>query len=230
MSQKNTSQAEHAYQQLRTEILECQLMPGTRLTESLTLERLALGKTPVREALQRLINDNLMVVIPRHGYEVAPISLRDVEEVFGLRAIIEPQAVVMAIGRLEPKTFKHLHKLAKTGYDLQNPKSIQAFQQANTEFHSIIAKASGNRRLAAIVEQCLAESRRLIQFGMLIQPRSEEATHEHEDLLEALEQKDQQAVLSIAKRQIEASKQMVLQSLLSSRVVQEAAIQINQKN
>ena len=224
MSKKRTSQAEHAYQHLRTEILECRLMPGTRLTESHTLERLGFGKTPVREALQRLVNDNFMVVIPRHGYEVAPISLRDVEEVFGLRAIIEPQAVVMAIGKLETKTFKHLHQLAKTGYDPQNPQSIQAFQQANTEFHSIIAKASGNRRLAAIVEQCLAESQRLIQFGMLIQPRSEEATHEHEDLLRALEQNDQYAVLDIARRQIEASKQMVLQSLLTSNVVQNAPI------
>ena len=224
MSKKNLSQAEYAYQHLRSEILECQLMPGTRLTESGTLERLSLGKTPVREALQRLVNDNLMVVIPRHGYEVAPISLRDVEEVFGLRTIIEPQAVVMAIGKLEKKTLKHLHLLARTGYDPQNPKSIQAFQQANTEFHSIIAKASGNRRLAGIVESCLAESRRLIQFGMLIQPRSEEATHEHEDLLHALEQKDQQAAMEISVRQIQASKRMVLQSLLSSKGVQEAPI------
>ena len=224
MSRKNTSQAEYAYQHLRSEILECQLMPGTRLTESGTLERLSLGKTPVREALQRLVNDNLMVVIPRHGYEVAPISLRDVEEVFGLRTIIEPQAVVMAIGKLEKKTLKHLHQLARTGYDPQSQKSIQAFQQANTEFHSIIAKASGNRRLAGIVESCLAESRRLIQFGMLIQPRSEEATHEHEDLLHALEQKDKQAAMEISIRQIQASKQMVLQSLLSSKGVQEAPI------
>jgi DNA-binding GntR family transcriptional regulator len=218
------SQTEQAYQRLRAEILECALMPGSGITEAGTVERLGVGKTPVREALQRLVREGLVLVVPRQGYFVAPISLQDVEEVFTLRALVEPEAMALAAGKLEPSLLRHLHQLAKAGYDPSNLESVQHFLRINTEFHSQIARAAKQRRLADVVEQALSESRRLVVFGMLLAPRSEEAKTEHEALLAALEQNKPDLVRQIASAQIAASRAMVLASLRQSHSVLNAPI------
>src|SRR5919197_450469 len=86
------SLADQAYARIRRRIVGCELAPGDQVTESQLVETHGIGKTPVREALQRLAQEGLVQPIRRHGYRVAPITLRDVRDLFGLRLIIQPAA------------------------------------------------------------------------------------------------------------------------------------------
>jgi DNA-binding GntR family transcriptional regulator len=72
------SLADEAYAILKLLIIRCELEPGRRITEAQLVATTGIGKTPVREALARLVHENLVRNIPRHGYEVTPITLRDV--------------------------------------------------------------------------------------------------------------------------------------------------------
>lgn len=203
-----------AYVQLREEIIECVSAPGERLTESEVAARMRLGKTPVREALRQLVHEGLVVVHPRRGYVVAPVTLRDVEDLCGLRLIVEPAAVALAAELLDEESTSALEQWCHIGYEVADRASVRAFHAANRSFHGTIAKACGNPRVAALVDQLLVESQRIIQFGMLLQPHSDEAVHSHEALLDALRDGNASAARRIIAQEIRDTQRMVIDGLL----------------
>lgn len=203
-----------AYTHLREQIIDCTRAPGERLTESEVATQMRLGKTPVREALRQLVHEGLVVVHPRRGYVVAPVTLRDVEDLCGLRLIVEPAAVSLAAERMDGDATAALEKLCHIGYEVADPASVREFHRVNRSFHSTIAGSCGNPRVAALVDQLLVESQRIIQFGMLLQPHSDEAVHSHEALLDALRERNASAARRIVAQEIRDTQRMVIDGLL----------------
>lgn len=203
-----------AYAHLREQIIDCARAPGERLTESEVATQMHLGKTPVREALRQLVHEGLVVVHPRRGYVVAPVTLSDVEDLCGLRLIVEPAAVALAAEHMDDDVAAALEKLCHIGYEVSDPESVRAFHRVNRSFHSTIARACGNPRLAALIDQLLVESQRIIQFGMLLQPHSDEAVHSHEALLDALKARNASAARRIVAQEIRDTQRMVIDGLL----------------
>lgn len=220
------SLAEEAYQRLRSQIIYCALPPATRVTEAELVKQLGLGKTPVREALGRLAQEGLVRVIPRQGYAITPITLRDVHDLFDLRLIAEPAAVQRAVGNIDMADLRRLDALCRAGYTLGDHDSATAFLRANTEFHVSIARASGNARLAQLLAQLLDESERLFHLGLMLRNRSDEMAHEHYDLVEALMVGDAEAARCIAVDQITTSQRMVVDALLTSAALMEASVTV----
>jgi DNA-binding GntR family transcriptional regulator len=70
-------------------IVRCELAPSAEVTQNRLVASTGLGRSPVREALARLTAEGLMISRPRFGYQVAPITLADIREIFGLREIVE---------------------------------------------------------------------------------------------------------------------------------------------
>jgi len=216
--------AERAYQRLRLAIVECRLAPEQRLTEASVAQQLQVGKTPAREALRRLVLEGLARVTPRHGYTVAPITLRDVQELFDLRLLVEPAAAALASGNLEAALMSRLKRLSRVGYGKGGRDSVRKFVRANTEFHMQIAHLSGNHRIAQLAAQLLLESERLINFGVLLHPQSERTVDEHRRLFEALASGDANSARRIAEEHIRATRQMVVESLISDTRLREVSI------
>lgn len=98
---QDTSLGLAAYAALRRDILSCKLVPGALVTEGELMTTYGFGKNSCRIALTRLAHDRLIFARPRRGYQVAPITLKDVEEVFALRVQLEPMAARLAIGRVD---------------------------------------------------------------------------------------------------------------------------------
>jgi DNA-binding GntR family transcriptional regulator len=216
--------AERAYQRLRLAIVECRLAPEQRLTEASVAQQLQVGKTPAREALRRLVLEGLARVTPRHGYTVAPITLRDVQELFDLRLLVEPAAAALASGNLEAALMSRLKRLSQVGYGEGGRDSVRKFVRANTEFHMQIAHLSGNHRIAQLAAQLQLESERLINFGVLLHPQSERTVDEHRRLFEALASGDAYSARQIAEEHIRATRQMVVESLISDTRLREVSI------
>ncbi len=216
--------AEAAYRRLRLSIVECRLAPGERLTEASIAKQLRVGKTPAREALRRLVLEGLAGVTPRHGYTVAPITLRDVEELFDLRLLVEPAAAVLAAGNYEAASRSSLSRLGRVGYDRGGRDGVRKFVRANTEFHEQIAYLSGNRRLAQLMVQLLSESERLINFGVLLHPQSDRTVDEHRRLFEALCRGDEGSARRISEEHVRAARQMVVESLISDARLRELSL------
>jgi GntR family transcriptional regulator, rspAB operon transcriptional repressor len=111
------------YQALRHEILTCGFPPGQELREQTLAERYGVSRTPIRDSLLRLEQEDLVTVLPRQGYLVRPLSISDVEDMLNLRSIIEPACAAAAAQADETSlqvldSFRSLvdQDLNKTGY------------------------------------------------------------------------------------------------------------------
>jgi DNA-binding GntR family transcriptional regulator len=220
----SSSLTDEAYAILKDEILDCRLAPGERLTEAAVSARLDIGKTPTREALRNLVRDGLVQVVPRHGYRVTPITLSDVQELFGLRLVVEPASVVLAIANLSDSHLRQLETLAEVEYVPGDRNQMREFLNANIEFHYTIALASQNHRLAELVKQLLTESQRLINFGVKHHPQREQTRREHRQLCVALRNRDAETAQQLAETHLRATQQMVIDSLMSNTTLRELPI------
>lgn len=205
-----------AYAAIQRDIIQCRLLPGAEVTENDLVARYELGKTPVRQALAKLAHEGLVSILPRRGYLVTPISIKDVQDIFALRLMLESEAVRLAAGRVDEQRLRRLDEICGAGYDPGDPDSAAEFLSVNTEFHVAIARASGNSRLADILAQLIREMERIFHVGLRIRNRSEEMAHEHRDLVNALVAGDGEAARRIAIDQILAAQKMVMDGLLAS--------------
>src|ERR1700733_12525318 len=87
---------EQAYQQIRAEILFYQLPPGGRISEASLTQRFSLRQAAVRSALQRLMQEGLVEKADERSLRVAPLTLKDVQDIYALRIIVEPRAAEIA--------------------------------------------------------------------------------------------------------------------------------------
>jgi DNA-binding GntR family transcriptional regulator len=211
-----SSQGEVAYAKLRRCIIRCELEPGERITEAKLASETGIGKTPVREALTRLIQDGLVRSIPGHGYEVTPITLGDVQDLYNFRLIIEPAAAQLAAGHVSATDLRRLDEFCKARLSIVDQESESHYLQANYLFHTTIADASGNQRLGKAVRRVLEESERLFHLSSALRKRSDDIAHEHTDLVDALIAGDGEMARKLMQTHITASQRRALDALLAS--------------
>jgi DNA-binding GntR family transcriptional regulator len=109
----------------------------------------------VRAALARLRAEGLVIAEPRRAHVVAPLTMRDVLEIYDLRLLLEPPGAETAAGRMSHDELTRLQALAEPDVD-----DLDAFLSANRTIHLAIAEAAGNRRTARILERLLDDSER----------------------------------------------------------------------
>ena len=215
---------ERAYERLRRDIICCTIAPGSEISEAQLATQYKLGKAAVRVALTKLAHDGLVRAIPRRGYMVMPVTLQDIQDVFELRLMLEPAAARMAAGKVSTQRLKVYDEVCRTGYQPGDAKSTGRFLEANKAFHVTIAQATGNARLAEAIELLLDEMTRLLHLGLGVRKGALIANDEHKGLVKALARGDGETAERICRDQIEASRNMVLSAVLTSRSVMNLAI------
>ncbi|MFD1703587.1 GntR family transcriptional regulator [Methylopila henanensis] len=205
-----------AYDLLRREIVSCRIMPGARVTEPELMERFGLGKASLRIALQRLVQDGLVSSMPRHGYRVAPVTVRDVDEVFALRAVLEPLAARLAAGRVNRALLERLERTCRGEMPGDVGNQIDFFMEANRSFHMAIAAASGNDRLCRTLSGLLDEMTRLVALGFGVQRVRPNIENDHTLLIEHLVAGDADSAEIVARRHVETFHAMTMEKVLAS--------------
>ena len=197
------------YQQVREKIVSGEIKPGAILTESGLAAEYGVSKAPVREALVLLGHEGFVEPMPRIGHVVATFPVQDVLETFHLRSILEAEAAGLAAERI---TAEGLAALV-TNSDEEVALSESAYQdgfyerayELNMEFHQLIARASGNRRLADLIMRLMEDMRRMMAFD----PRSV-TPRQHMEIVEALKQRDRAKAEQAMKRHMEETKSRLL--------------------
>jgi DNA-binding GntR family transcriptional regulator len=208
---------EQAFDSIKRRIIQLDLPPGGRFTESQLASELGLSKTPVREALARLEREGLVELIARSGYRVSDVTLKDARDLLAVRTLLETEAAGLAAARIgDGKQLQALNELCRITYDPRDRSSIARFLEANTEFHATVAEAGGNERLAEMLRTILDQLERLFHLGLALTTTSEEMVHEHHDLVRAIMSGDVAEARAVAEAQTRASQLMVLDGLLSS--------------
>ena len=208
---------ERAYERIRRDIISCAIAPGSEVSEAQLCSQYKLGKAGVRVALTKLSHDGLVRAIPRRGYMVMPVTLQDIQDVFELRLMLEPTAARMAAGKVNTQQLRGYDEICRAGYQPGDAKSTTRLLDANKAFHVAIAQATGNARLAVAIEHLLDQMTRLLHLGLGLRKAPQEMQHEHKSLIKALARGDGEAAERISREQIEASRNMVLAAILTSR-------------
>ncbi|MCA1841674.1 MAG: GntR family transcriptional regulator [Actinobacteria bacterium] len=215
---------DRAYEAIKRDVVWCGLAPGVEVSESQLAERYGFGKAPVRAALVRLRQEGLVTPLARRGYQVAPVTIRDIKEIFQLRLVLEPTAARLAAGRVDAKELERLDDTLSVGYTPGDRQSEAAFLEANRRFHVAVAEKSGNRRLASMIDRLIEENDRILHLGLALGDRAGQFQHEHQELSEALVSGDGELAAELARSAIAGGERLVMEALLASPSVLEVPL------
>jgi len=218
---------DRAYERIRHDIICCTIAPGAEISEAQLCLSYKLGKAPVRMALHRLAHEGLVRAIPRRGHMVSPVTLKDIQDIFELRQMLEPQAARMAAGKVNAQRLKALDEACSGAYQPGDARSIDRFLEAYKAFRVAVAEATGNVRLAHAIAQLLDGMTRLLHLGFGSRNRSQELQQEHRALVKALVRGDGDTAQRICREQIEAARNMVLSAVLTSKSIMNVALTVD---
>ncbi len=182
--------AERAYRALREDILWGHLAPGIPLRSDVLRRDYALGISPLREALTRLVADGLVTAIGQRGFRVAPIVAAEVEEVTRLRILIDGDALRLSIARggteWEARVLATLHRLVRAPVPRAPGAEAEAWSRAHHEFHRTLVDGSGSAWSARLSELLYYQAERYRILHARDAPHSRRDTGaEHRDIVEA---------------------------------------------
>jgi DNA-binding GntR family transcriptional regulator len=205
-----------AYEQIKIDIVACLLKPGEQITEGEMQERYSIGKATLRAALARLSQDGLIRSEPRRGYRVTAVTLRDVNEIFDTRLVVEPAAMKLGALAMTDHGLESLEPAIRQTQKYETLRSATAFLAASKDLRLAIARTTGNFRLVRTLAQLLDESERVLHLGYLYLDLTRLLSKQHEALLVAVRTGDGEAAEALSFRHIADTKRMVLDALLSS--------------
>jgi DNA-binding GntR family transcriptional regulator len=181
-----------AYDAIRQAITSGLYGTGAHLGAAELAERLAISRTPVREALRRLHAEGLVEFFANRGAFVARWSPQDAAEVFDLRLMLESHAASQAAGRLSSEQIAALSAMTdRMEHHAFGPqRDLAAVTQANKEFHGLIIAAASNRRLAAMLAGTVEMALVSRTFGAYSETSFARSIDHHRALLAAFQAKD----------------------------------------
>ena len=211
------SLTEQAYQKIRKQILSCRLEPGSEISEIDIAERLSISKTPVREALGRLRLEGFVRAFPRRGYQITPLTISDMNELFDTRAVVEGGTIALAATRITDAELNELKRLADVSYDKETASTLDSFISANRDFHIAIAKASNNQRLVETTVRQLDELERYFYVGARLRDVNSEVHANHFRIVEVLKSRDAALARQIIVEHNEATRNGLIGVIASNR-------------
>lgn len=217
------SSAAVAYARLKRDVVTGQLPPGSALHEGDLAIALAVSKTPIREALGRLVRDGYVEVRPRKGYRVTDVTLADITELFAIRVMLEPAAVGAAAERASPAQLQQLQDQARQSFDVEDDAAFERSVAADRRFHLLIADASGNGRLVEATRSLMEELERIYFLGMRLRRAAAEETMDHQVLVDAMRLGDPSAARLVAEGRAQAGRVHMMAALLGEGLEQRAA-------
>lgn len=153
------SHAKEAYERLLDAIVSLQLRPGSYVSESELSELIGVGRTPVREAVQRLSMEEFCDVLPRRGILIVPVDLDRQMDIQEMRAQLEPAAARMAAERISDQEEKALRKLLREQQDADESDEA-VIADIDETMHVSVAAASKNELMSRTLAPLYAHSRR----------------------------------------------------------------------
>lgn len=201
------------FQTLRQAILRGELKPGERLMEIHLAQRLGVSRTPVREAIRKLELEGLVLMIPRRGAIVAEITVSDLEDVLEVRMALEEMAVKHACRRITAEQLSEIRRLAGEFKKTLKGDDVTACAQADMKFHDAIYEATGNNRLVQILNNLREQMYRYRMEYLKDRQSHKNLIEEHDGILRALEERDEELAVRMTARHIECQKEYIIRML-----------------
>jgi DNA-binding GntR family transcriptional regulator len=181
--------SDKAYQLIRQRIITLELAPLSAIDEQALMEDLQLGRTPIREALQRLSSEGLVFFAPRRGIFVADISITDLQKIFELRLVLEGFCARLAAQRATPEQLATMVGIIEDLKRVPEGDS-KALMAIDERYHELLYEAGDNQFLAEILKRLHALSFRLWYLVLDRLGDVQSAMEQHIPITQALQEGD----------------------------------------
>ncbi|MBY0157221.1 GntR family transcriptional regulator [Cytobacillus oceanisediminis] len=181
---------QRAYHIARTAIRELILSPGQTILERELAEILQMSRTPVREALVRLETEGMVRLIPRRGFIVEPIEKEDLNEIYEIAEKMDGLAVEKATRKINNMEFEQLDLLIVEQEKALEEKDLKKWAVLDDEFHSMLIKFAGSKRMSAVVDIHSDQLYRARLFSINHRPIPNMSIVEHKAIISCMKAKD----------------------------------------
>lgn len=203
--------AERIADYLAGEIISQKIKPGEQLVETELAARLRTSRAPIRDAFRLLEIKGFVEVIPRKGTFVRRYSVKEIQDVYQVRASLEDLAVQLALHQLTTKDTQCLEESLKTMKEALNQQDVKSYFESNILFHQVFLDASNNQVLKEVYSK-LGRPLSGLRMTSLSMPNSlKESFSEHTKILEAVRKRD----VVLARKLVEAHTLRALEKLKS---------------
>ncbi len=190
VDKKSASLEEQVTATLEEEILTGKLRGGAALTEQSLSTRLGVSRTPIRAALHRLAEEGLISLTPNRGAMVVGVSRDDLVDIYRIRMRLEGLASATAAVRITPEDLARLRESVELAEFYISKNDAEHLKELDTEFHSIIYRASGSRMLNKTLSELHRNITSYRKMSLAVPGRLEKSVGEHREILEAIEARD----------------------------------------
>lgn len=207
------SLSQRAYEGIKHQIISLALPPGAVIDEDRLQAELGLGRTPIREALQRLALEKLVTIVPRRGTFVTEIGLMDLRLLFEVRVPLESLATRLAAQRGQESHWQEMEAVLAGMPPTDDAAANEQMIAIDRRCHEIIYEAAANPFLRDILITLYALSLRLWYYAIAEIGHMRQAVSEHQAILEALRRRDGETAARVMQHHIQAF-QTEIQSII----------------
>lgn len=208
-----TSLRDRAYLEIKRRINRMEYRPGDYLNEAQISRSLGIGRTPVHQALDRLMLEGLIQIIPRKGLVVQSISLDQVLQIIEMRLVNEPYCVGLTVERATAQEVAQMRELLNSAAPLIKARNREQLMNLDRAFHHQISQAARNPILSDMITMLHERSLRFwfISLGDDLQLRR--IHQEHCEVLDGIGRRDRKGAIGAMRAHIESSRQHITRAI-----------------
>ncbi len=196
------STVEIVYDELRSAILYGHLEPGEQLGEAELAGRLGISRGPLREAMQRLVQEGLLHSEPNRGLFVITLDQGDVEDVYLARLAIERAACTLVMDRNRGEAVARLTEALEHLVEAARERDRVKMSDADQAFHEVLVSSSGSPRLERMAQTLLVETRMCLNALQDTYPEPDELVEEHRRLVDAISDGEEERLLRLIEEHV----------------------------
>jgi DNA-binding GntR family transcriptional regulator len=203
---------------LRDQIIRGEIPEGAQLRQDAIASQYHVSRIPVREALRQLDAEGLITIVPNRGAVVPALSPDDVEELFAIRALLEPEVLKLSIPHLTEEDFSEADAvLRKYVNELLRDDRVSAWGRLNWQFHSILYSRANQPRFMAIIRNVNNSGERYTRLQLYLTHGMKRANEEHHQILEFCRQREVVQACKLLRQHIQYAGESLKQALEQKR-------------
>lgn len=209
---------EQAYEHIKKLITGQHLSPEEIYSETKLSKELGISRTPLRDAIHRLVQEGYIDIIPSKGFRLHKLTIKDVEDTFQVRSALECYCTTeiskQASGRKAKKLFRELDSIMDQLKEIRDTShSIEEFCEYDSKFHLLIIAYFENEQFSSIFGTYMYRMQRLAALSLAHDGRMEETCLQHQAILDCMKNGDSEKMYEITLRHMNTAKMMNLKDL-----------------
>lgn len=204
---------------LREQIIRGEIPEGAQLRQDAIATQYQVSRIPVREALRQLDAEGLIAIVPNRGAIVPALSPGDIEELFSIRALLEPEVLKLSIPGLTEDDFSEAEAVLKNYVsELRRDDHVSAWGRLNWQFHSILYSRANQPRFMAIIRNVNNSGERYTRLQLYLTHGIKRANEEHHQMLELCRRRDVAGACALLRVHIQHAGESLKQVLEQKRI------------